>query len=278
MKTITAQMQAHLDTNQTTLAKLWKATLRDTTVIAFTDHDVSISYGGTTYLSTAGYTPTDVSRSSALNVDTMEMVGILEATGFTDADVLNGKLDGAVVEVRTVNWKDLTMGDIKGPKGWVGEVALHDGYFVAEVRSLAEALQQTIGKVTSATCRADFCDSECGLNVATYTFSGTVTTPTDNQDFTTSLTDADDFYTGGLLTWTSGPNNGLTMEVRRYLNTGGQVELVLPMPFAVAAGHGFDVLQACDKTITTCIGFSNAINFRGEPHRPNPDEVVRFGG
>jgi len=46
---------------------------------------------------------------------------------------------------------------------------------------------------------------------------------------------------------------------------------------AIAAGDSFDITASCDKTFETCRDrFANAVNFRGFPHIPGQDTVIRY--
>jgi len=101
------------------------------------------------------------------------------------------------------------------------------------------------------------------------TLTGTLTGATDTSNFAdTSRTEADDFWTFGLLTFTSGNNIGIGIEVKDY---------TLSTPFTVAVGDTYEVHAGCDKIFTTCkTKFDNVFNFRGEPHVPGTDHVLRY--
>jgi uncharacterized phage protein (TIGR02218 family) len=63
------------------------------------------------------------------------------------------------------------------------------------------------------------------------------------------------------------------MEVRDF--SAKRFGLFLPMPNTIALGDSFTVSAGCDKQFDTCISrFSNAINFRGEPHVPGTDKLL----
>lgn len=49
------------------------------------------------------------------------------------------------------------------------------------------------------------------------------------------------------------------------------------MPDPIAAGDTFTVTAGCDKTFATCHDrFDNVVNFRGFPHIPGNDFVIRY--
>ena len=141
-----------------------------------------------------------------------------------------------------------------------------------------DLLQQGIGRTYSHECDADLGDTRCGVNLASYTGTGTLTGVTDNQVFAdSSRAESNDHFNYGLLTWTGGNNNGLSMEVKDFAATGGVFTVASPMPFTVQVGDTYSVYQGCDKTKTTCINdFNNVINFRGFAEIPGLDLVHKI--
>jgi len=282
MKQISTQLAAHLAGEVTTLATCWKLTRRDTTIFGFTDHDQDIVYSGITYVAATGFTPTALQNSGSLKVDNLDVEGMLSAGSITEVDVLAGLYDFAEIEIFQVNYNDLTQGDLKLRRGWLGEVSLYKQQFVAEVRGLTQCLSQTMGELYSASCRATLGDSRCKVDMTGFTATGSVTSVASNLQFTdTARTEASGIFSAGMITFTSGANNGLGMEVKQYLNigSGGQLTLVLPMPYTIQAGDTYSVTQGCDKTLATCFSrFNNVVNFRGEPLVPGLDRMLETAG
>lgn len=293
-RNISAALAAHLAGEVTTLATLWLVTLADSTVLAFTDHDEDIEFGGVTYASASGYTATDVASGCTLEVDNLDLEGALISPSITEADLRAGVWDGAAIRITLVNWADLTMGGLVQRVGHLGEVTIERGRYKAELRGLIQAYSTTIVELTSPGCRAAFGDARCGINLtgSPSTFggspsqaifvSGTVTAIAADQ---VTLSDAartesahasgSGWWAGGKLTWTSGANAGLSMEVKS--NTSGSLVLALPMPYAVGAGDSYTLTAGCDKTIGTCGEFGNIVNFRGEPYLRGNDVLVQQG-
>jgi hypothetical protein len=93
---------------------------------------------------------------------------------------------------------------------------------------------------------------------------------------TVILAPTSEYYQNGVVTWTSGANLGLSMEVKTY--RPGYIELFQPMIFTVALGDTYSIKAGCDKQLSTCLGrFNNVINFRGEPHIPGNDQILQHG-
>ena len=84
---------------------------------------------------------------------------------------------------------------------------------------------------------------------------------------------ATDWFTRGLVTFTSGANAGRAQEVKRHVaGSEATLELWQPMAHAIAPGDAFTVTAGCDKHFATCQAkFANAVNFRGFPHMPGND-------
>ena len=111
------------------------------------------------------------------------------------------------------------------------------------------------------------------------TVTGAVTGVTDRRRFAdTSLVEADGFWDFGVLTWSSGANAGLVMEVETYLQAGGAATLKLAMPFDIEPGDGYTLSAGCDKSLAACRDkFDNVENFRGfGVHLPGQEAMLRY--
>ena len=274
MKALTAPTLAHLAQETTTLSTCWKVTRKDGQNYGFTDADHALTIDGILYKATSGYTRSAVSSDSALSVSNLDVDGILSDDAITDADLLSGRWDFAEIRIFQVNRNDLTQ-QIKQRRGWFGIVTVKENSFVVELRGLAQMLQSPAGKLYLASCRADLGDTACGVNVAALTVAATITSLTNNRVFTaTSLTQATGFFVGGLVTFTSGLNAGLSMEVRSFAS--GTITLQQPMPYEVVVSDTFTVYPGCDKSVAKCRDtYNNIINFRGEPYVPGIDALTK---
>ena len=274
MRTASSNLTAHLAGEVTSLAICWQLTLVGGTVMGFTDHTSDLTISSVLYKAATGFSPTSVETKDKFSVDNLDVAGILDTASITEADIMAGKYDFAEILIFMVNVTDLTQGIITHRRGWLGEVSLKNGQFVAEVRGLAQKLQQNIVELFSPTCRAVFGDTRCKANLASYTVGGTVNTITSRQVFiSTAMTQAAGYFSGGEIQWLTGANAGRRMEIKQFGNT--QFTLVLPMPNNVAVGDAFNAIAGCDKTIGTCASrFSNAVNFRGEPYVPGMDKML----
>lgn len=274
-KSISANLKTHIAGEVTTLATCWKLTLTDTTVLGFTNHPSDLVIDSVTYQASAGATPTSVATGADLRVDELQVMGFLDSTTITDADLLAGRFDYAEVEVFLVNYNAVSDGALTLRRGWLGEVQIKGGQFSAELRGITQHLQAAVGRTYSPACGADLGDSRCGVTLASFTVTGNVTSVTDASMFAdTGRTEADNYFRHGLLTWTSGNNVGRSVEVAGFTNSTGEFSLYTAMPEAIQVGDAYSVYAGCDKAFATCKNkFSNVVNFRGFPHIPGADKM-----
>ncbi len=276
MKTITPELKAHWESSVRTIATCWLLELKDGTKMGFTTHDEPIEWDGVEY-SPAGFTPTKFEQSSDMSVDGMDVQGFLDSDAITEADIAAGRFDRADVYTFKINWADPSQGILKLPRGWIGEIKRSDQIFVAEVRSLTQALQQKIGREYVGTCWANLGDSDCGVDLAAITVTGSVDSVASAYEFTdTSRSEDSGLFDYGLLTWTSGDNAGRSSEVKAF--DGDTFLLFDAMPEPIQAGDEYEVYPGCDKKLATCRDqFSNVPNFRGFPYIPGADNMNQIG-
>jgi uncharacterized phage protein (TIGR02218 family) len=276
-KSISPALAAHLAGEVTTLATCWLITRRDGGVQGFTDHIRDLAIDGVTYRAASGYTRTAIRSTADLAVDNLDVESVFADDGVTEEDLRTGRYDFAEIRTFLVNYQDLSQGILKLRRGWLGEVSIRDGMYVAELRGLAQKLQMTVGEVHAPDCAADLGDARCGVDLAALEEVGTVTAVTSITTFETSLAEATGWYDGGELLWTSGANAGQTVAIRHWDAEAGMLSLFLPALHVMEPGDAFTIRPGCDKSFATCRAkFDNAINFRGFPHVPGTDQVLRY--
>lgn len=278
MKTVPALLEAHIEQEVTTLCTCWKIIRTDGVVFGFTDHDVDLDIDGITYEAETGYNRTAISNDNSWGVDNLDVSGVLNSDQIGEEELRNGLFDFASVFVFMVNWANVDMGIVKLRRGWLGEVQQgRNGVFETELRGLTQALMHNFMESYSPECRADFCDARCTLSLATFTQSGSVETVTSRSVFkiVTGLTVPADNWRGGRIKFTSGDNSGDTKEIVSFNPTTRVLEVFEPFHYVIEVADTFEISRGCDKTFAACKAFSNQKNFRGEPHVPGNDEMLR---
>ena len=282
MSTLSAPFQAHLTEGTTTLSWAWRITRTDGVVMGFTDHDVALVFDGTTFEAETGLVASEIRASSDMAVDAQDAEGVLTSGRITETDILDGRWDNAADEVFRVNWADPSQRSLRR-RGSLGEIRRGRVSLVAEVRSLAHILGQTVGRTFQSNCDAALGDARCGIDLesATLKGSGIVTSLADGRTFQASGLGGfvSGWFSSGKVTWATGPNAGRTTEVAVHSLAAGVATLVL-MDLAVQAirfGDTFFARAGCDKAVATCSAkFGNVPNFRGYPTIPGQDTVLRY--
>ena len=282
MKSLSPAFQAHLDEGTTTLAWVWRIVRADGATFGFTDHDRTLSFDNTDFEPESGLTASEVRSGSDLSVDAQDAEGVLTSDRITETDILDGRWDNALVEVWRVNWSDPAQ-RVLMRRGAIGQIRRGRLAFVAEVRSLAHILGQTVGRTFQATCDAALGDARCSVDLDASAFRGTGSVIDLLRDRTFTASGLGGFaagwFTFGTVEWTSGANAGRRAEIVAHdLTDGIAVLTLLEAPVRpIAGGDGLIVRAGCDKRMETCgAKFANVANFRGFPHIPGQDAVLRY--
>jgi uncharacterized phage protein (TIGR02218 family) len=282
MKKLSPGLQSHLDDGTTTLSWCWRISRADGVALGFTDHDRPLNFDGTAFEPESGFAASEIRAGSDLAVDAQDATGVLTSDRITETDILDGRWDNAAVELWRVNWTD-TSQRVLLRRGAVGQIRRGRMAFVAEVRSMAHVLGQTVGRTFQSGCDAALGDARCGIDLesAIYKRSGIVTDLLRDRAFMASGLSGFDagWFTSGTLIWTSGANAGRITEVLSHNVTDAVATLtLLEAPVRpIAEGDSFIARAGCDKRIATCSAkFANVANFRGFPSIPGQDAVLRY--
>ncbi|PZO65275.1 MAG: hypothetical protein DI498_09540 [Paracoccus denitrificans] len=260
----------------TTTARAWALSRRDGMILGFTDHDTTLSFGGIRFRPQSGMTASAVVQGLGLSVDNTEAMGILSDGAITETDILAGRWDGAEVLMWDVDWSQPAQNRLTF-RGTLGEITCADGTFRAELRGLAEGLNQPTGRVYHPRCSARLGDVQCGFDCTRegYWAEGIIET-VDAASVTLSGVGSFDkgWFQGGVMVVSSGPAAGLSVPIRQDLQVGKLRQVALWKNPTIAPGLGDTVrlTAGCDKAAKTCrLKFLNFANFRGFPHIP-PEE------
>lgn len=282
MRAVPDGLQEKLNSGVTTLCRCWRIVRRDGVVQGFTDHDEDVVLGGLTCRAGTGFTGSEATDKLGLAVAGSDISGALEDDSLTELDLAAGRYDAAEIEVFLVDWSEPAL-NVLMSKGTLGEVRREGAAFVAELRGLADRLNQETGRRYTATCSADLGDLRCRVDLtsATYRGEGAIAVLEGTSVFRASGLDGfeDGWFSAGRLQWTGGANAGLAIEVKRHRtdDSGVVFDLWQAMPEPLAAGDAFVVTAGCDKRFDTCRNrFDNIVNFRGFPHIPGNDFVTRY--
>lgn len=281
MRDLSPAFAASISGGATTLARCWKLTRRDGVAMGFTDHDRDLTFDGVTFAALTGVEGSEIEQHFGFAVGGAEIAGALAASGLAEADLAKGLWDDAAIEIFVVDWTDPGSRLLIG-SGSLGEARRHGAAFVAELRGLAHRLDEERGRLYAAACPAALGDSRCGVDLDDPRWRAGATVIASDGAALLAVAGLGAFdeglFAGGSLRWTSGANAGLGQDVRDHRASGADISLALwsAPPAGIAAGDGFDIVAGCDKRFATCRDrFANALNFRGFPHLPGNELLLR---
>jgi len=277
-----SEFQAHLGRNVTTLCHCWRVSLRDGTVLGFTDHDQALEVDGTEFAPESGFSASEARKSEGLGVDGMDVEGALSSARITERDILDGRYDGAAVETLIVNWREPSQFAVIG-RATIAKITRADDRFVAELESLGRGLDLPGGRQIKRSCDAELGDARCGVSLAGLEFTGTGEVVSFNGHDRLVVAGLDGYAQGwfanGVLTWTSGANSGHSERVIdfRFEAVGPTLVIWPSLSSLPQTGDTFSIVAGCDKRFVTCKAkFDNAVNFRGFPHLPGNDSAYAY--
>lgn len=273
------------------------------TAVRWTTDTYDVVYGGNTY--TAGGTGTApgvqrgrIREAVGLEISTLEVTldcGTTAQIGGVALQLaaLDGVLDDARVTVQRAYMATpggAVVGVVARFAGVVSDCEV-DSYSVrlrvqSDLHKLSEVLPRHLIREK---CSWALGDAGCGVNLASFTTTGTVTLGAvgeapGSQTFAVSG-GLGSGHVGGTITFTSGALSGLSRTIERVIvvSTTEYAVLAVPLPSAPAVGVSVSYVLACDKTNQTCLNtFSGGVvtnapftRRRGFDFVPPPDLVVR---
>lgn len=260
----------------TTLAFLWRIERRDGIVIGLTSHDRDLLVEGLRYRATPGMTPSAIERDDGFDTDTVTLSGALSSDLISDTDLAAGRWDAARLRVSLIDWSDPAAEPLLLIRGELGLVQSGAAGFSAELRGPSSRLDSPAAEETSPSCRASLGDRRCGVAMAGRRRMARVTA-INGRALSLDSAHADGIYAAGMLRWLDGANAGLDGRIAASAGTG--IMLRDAPAFAPSVGERVLLIEGCDRRFSTCVErFGNALNFRGEPHLPGNDMLIRYGG
>jgi len=274
MKTFPIALANHYALGTTRLSAAIRIERTDGEVFAFTEAQIPALIDAVKYQK-QGLALSDIASASDMSVSNLELSTLDDGSIFSRADIFGGVWKNARFLIFRYNRLDPAGGINPLMAGTFGDATILRNVIVIELRSLMQYLQQPVGNISTKTCRARLGDSLCTVDLAPFTFTGTLTQVTNNQVFRdSSRAEAAAYFAEGILTFTSGDCEGLSQKVKLFA-TDGTFTLSLPMFSTVAVGDTYSVLTGCQKRLEDCRDkFNNVLNFQREPHRPGVDQLT----
>jgi uncharacterized phage protein (TIGR02218 family) len=275
-------LYAHLAGGITSVCHCWLVTRKDGQTYGFTDHDNDLSFDGHVFKASSGLSAGALQQSTGLSVDNSEAVGALSDISVKEADLAEGRFDGAEVQSWLVNWADVTA-RVAEFRGNFGEVTRKAGSFRVELRGLTERLNQTQGRVFQSGCGAILGDGQCGIDLTGPAYSVVAAIAgfdvLGRVQFSGVTGFADRWFERGNLQVLSGASTGLSVMIKAdaLTETGRVLDLWHATGAGLAVGDSVRLVAGCDRRAASCQDkFANFLNFRGFPHVPGEDWLTSY--
>ena len=245
-----------------------------------TSADIDIVSGQTFSSKGIQFKRSKISSAVGVKVDALDLslygnTGTLVAGQGLMAAAVAGVFDGAIIRLDRAFMQ--TWGSVVGTLlqflGTVGQVDVGRTEVRINVNSQIELLNIHMPRnVWQPGCINTLYDSACGL-VRT-AVAGSTSGGSTAQIINSNLTNPDNYFNLGYVTYTSGVNSGITRTIKSSLNAGGQIMLMNSFPSAPSTLDTFNAFHGCDKQQATCNGYGNLARYRGFPYIPAPDVLT----
>lgn len=295
MKPVSPELLALMASRQFYAADLYTISLVGGPTLYYCGGDQSLSANGNLY--TAGgqigpyfdrkdnkakVTQTVGVQADTLVVDVIPGSATVLGAPFLEA-VRNGTFDAAEFMLERVympTYGDTRRGTIRWFVGRVAEIDAGRSVATFSVNSHKELLNlQMPRNLYQAGCVNSLGDPSCGVNLASYSTSGTI--QAGSSDHTLLAAISGSFGAGtfdqGSMTFTSGALAGYTAGIKSVaFGSPSAIYLMGYLPDAPSAGDSFTIYYGCDKSLDSngCPKFSNQARFRGFPFVPQPSTAV----
>jgi uncharacterized phage protein (TIGR02218 family) len=274
MRDIPEALAAALEQETTSLAFCWRIERADGAALGFTSHDRPLTVQGIGCSPVPGMVPSALAHADSIEGGGMDVSGALGSGRIRADDIAVGRYDRARATLSLVDWN--APGEpVLLASGEIGDIVRRDDRFEAELKSAHADLERTPISLCTPECRARLGDARCRVGLAALTHVARVTAVTGSARLETDRPLPDGALAYGRLRPLAGTLAGLDFEI--VASQGVSIDLREGVAAQLAAGDLVELREGCDRRFSTCRDrFQNKENFRGEPHVPGTDSVIRY--
>lgn len=279
MKLLPVAYAAKVVTRTNVLATFLRIARQDGFVVTLTSCDQPVPLGGETYVSDQGLTAMNFRQAVGFAVGNTEVHFFRDDLYVNRNDVLAKRWSDA----RYTLFRADPLAPLDGVEnfstGSLGDMQITATGFKAELRDDRQWLQQTVGEVSSPTCKALLGDERCKVDLDDWTVVATITTPGRQQFADSSLGLPDDWAGDGSVTFLDGPVVGMSQKVYSFTGAGGVIVLTQPLIMTPLVGNTFRMVAGCRKRLEEdCRDkFNNVRRNQSERYLPGRDVLARPG-
>lgn len=274
MRDIPEALAAALEEETTSLAFCWRIERADGAALGFTSHDRPLTVDGMSCSPVPGMVPSALAHADSVEGGGMDVTGALGSGRIRADDIAVGRYDRAHATLSLVDWS-APGASVLLASGEIGDIVRKDDRFEAELKSAHADLDRIPIALCTPECRARFGDSRCRVALSPLTHVAHVTAVTGAARVETDCPLPDGTLAYGRLRPLAGALAGLDFEI--VASQGVYLDLREAVATRLAPGDLVELREGCDRRFSTCRDrFQNKDNFRGEPHVPGTDSVIRY--
>ncbi|MBV7255200.1 DUF2163 domain-containing protein [Pacificimonas sp. WHA3] len=276
MRDIPEGLAAALDAPLTSLAWLWRLVRADGIALGFTTHDRTVRWDGMDYHPAPGMVPSATIESDGLDVEGLDVSGVLSSDAIRAVDIAAGRYDGARASLMLLDWTAPEAGALTLMSGTLADLVERGAAFEARLETAETVLSRVPVELTTPECRARLGDARCGVDLKPLRRNVTVAEIIDQSQVRVSDVDPERLYIYGVARPLSGALAGVDIGISRV---DGDILIFDDAVAGLSVGDDMRLTQGCDRRWQTCrVRFGNGDRFRGEPHVPGRDAVLRYPG
>ncbi|MBB1179705.1 hypothetical protein DSM05_11130 [Pseudomonas sp. FW305-3-2-15-E-TSA4] len=162
MRHIPDDLAARIESGAARLCHVWLMRRVDGTRAGFTDHDRDLTLDGVVCRAANGWTVGAAESGVGLAAGTASASGVLDDASIREADVAQGRLDGAAVELWRLDWSEPGL-RVRLWSGTITRLRWQDGAFVADLEGPLAKLERVVGRTYGRLCDARLGDARCGV-------------------------------------------------------------------------------------------------------------------
>lgn len=279
MRTLPAGLTALLALPSYAICRLVAITRKDGTVVRFAESQNAVIASGNTYTAAKGIRMSSLPYTlNALRNSVDFEVAAVDGGTIDPDDLRNGRYDHAAVVISVAENAATTANVAALFRGHIGEVEISDrGLTKIEIVGLLSKARDIPIEHYTPTCRTEFGDERCKVDLAPLTQSATITNVSGFSVVIsgTAAGQASDYWNLGLIIPTSGAGLGDAFEIRDWDTSTNTLLTYLPTAGKLAASDTVNLTPGCDFTRAMCRDrWNNIVNFRGEPDVPGADTLA----
>lgn len=259
--------------------QVWTITRADGEVFRFTSKDTDWVWLGEEYKACDSLVPSASESVSEIDAaGSMDLSGAVGPGGITREALYSGLFDGAEVEAWLVPWSGFSVPKLLLMASFGPVEMTETGFKVEALGAGAKLMQTPLISVLQPQCRWQFGDRFCQKDLVPLTVTGTADSGLGLRQFMDAArAEAAGYFTRGVVTFTSGLNDGISAEIREH-EAGGVFNLWPRLTFPIVAGDQYSMVPGCtnlDETVggtNGCQAWGQRRRYGGFLHVPGGDK------